>query len=52
MTINATDPERVYIPTQHCGYYLGSYELKHFSEAASYLEEGYSADIVPEALWG
>lgn len=52
MIVNACDPERVYIPTQHCGYYLGSYEIKHFSEAATYLEEGYDAASVPAHLWG
>lgn len=52
LIINATDPDRVHIEYSDCGFYYGSYPLVLYSEAHDWIAEGYSADEVPETLWG
>lgn len=52
MIINATDPERVFIPESCGGFYYGSYPLMQYSEAYDYLNDGFAADDVPAHLWG
>lgn len=52
LTINATDPEKVYIEYSNSGFYYGAYPLELYSYAAEWLEDGYSADNIPEYLWG
>ncbi len=52
LIVNATDPERVHVEYSDCGFFYGSYPLVLYSEAHDWLNEGYSADQVPESLWG
>ncbi len=50
--INATDPDKVYIPDSKCGFYYGTEPLVHYSEAYDWLNDGYTADQIPANLWG
>lgn len=52
LTIDATDPERVFISDSECGFYYGAYPIVHFTQAYDYLADGFSADAVPAELWG
>lgn len=52
LTINASDPDCVYVEDSESGFYYGTYPLVLYSEAYDYLAEGYSKDQVPEELWG
>ena len=42
----------MHVEYSDCGFFYGSYPLVLYSEAHDWLNEGYSADQVPESLWG